>query len=113
MSLSPRPLDIPLQPGMILSCEPGLYRENHYGIRLENLVVCEEREVTPFGCFLGLRTLSFYPFEEKLIDPELLDRHEKEWLMAYYRKTEELFHAHGLILLMKDRRRILEKKLTG
>jgi Xaa-Pro aminopeptidase len=74
------------QPGMILSNEPGLYREGQYGIRLENLVV-----VTPPASIkggdremMGFETLTLVPFDRRLIDPSLLTRDELSWLNAYH-----------------------------
>lgn len=90
-SLSPRPLDQPILPGMVLSCEPGIYREGEWGIRLENLMVCEPWLETEFGNFYGFRILSFYPFEEDLILSENLDRKERNWLLCYYQEMETLF----------------------
>jgi Xaa-Pro aminopeptidase len=77
---------VELRPGMILSNEPGLYREGEYGIRLENLVL-----VTPPGAIkggtremLGFETLTLVPFDCRLIDPALLTRDELAWLNAYH-----------------------------
>jgi Xaa-Pro aminopeptidase len=74
------------QPGMILSNEPGLYREGQYGIRLENLVL-----VTPPASIkggdremMGFETLTLVPFDRRLIDPSLLTRDELSWLNAYH-----------------------------
>ena len=71
---------------MILSNEPGLYREGEYGIRLENLVL-----VTPPASDqrrqardAGLETLTLVPFDRRLIDPALLTRDELAWLNAYH-----------------------------
>lgn len=57
---------------MITSDEPGLYLEGKYGIRLENLELCVEREITDYGTFLGFDTLTMCPFERDAIIPEEL-----------------------------------------
>jgi Xaa-Pro aminopeptidase len=84
-SISPRPLDKAIEPGMVVSCEPGIYREGQYGIRLENVLVCEVDGNTEFGQFLRFRVLSFYPFEENLVDAGMLTPEEKQWLAGYYK----------------------------
>ena len=61
-----------LQPGMVISNEPGVYRENEYGIRIENLIVCVEKAETEFGRFLGFNTLTFVRLILHLIEYELL-----------------------------------------
>ena len=77
--------EIPLDPGMILSNEPGYYRPGEYGIRLENLVLVEEAEKIGDGrdqlCF---RTLTFAPIDRRLIDTALLSPGERAWLDAYH-----------------------------
>lgn len=74
--------------GIISSIEPGIYRKDKWGIRLENLVVIlpaktKERD---FGEFLRFETLTLCPFERSLIDFALLDSKEKAWLNAYHQK---------------------------
>lgn len=64
--------DAVLESGMILSDEPGLYLEGRYGIRLENLLVCEERFENEYGRFLGFSPLTMVPFERSAIDVALL-----------------------------------------
>ncbi len=77
--------DVPLQPGMILSNEPGYYREGAFGIRLENLIV-----VTPAPKLgddrdqLCFETLTFVPLDRRLIDATMLSVGEREWLDAYH-----------------------------
>ena len=81
-----------LQPGMILSNEPGYYLEGAYGIRIENLMlVSEAREVergeTPM---LGFETLSLAPIDRALIETDLLDAGETGWLDSYHARVYEL-----------------------
>ena len=76
--------DVPLSPGMVLSNEPGIYRDGEYGIRIENIMVCVEKEETAFGKFLGFETLTLCPVDTSLIDLSLLDDTEKEWLNRYH-----------------------------
>ncbi len=80
--------EVPLEPGMILSNEPGYYREGAFGIRLENLIVVEPAS-TPQGgdpereqlCF---ETLTFVPFDRRLIVVAMLAPGERDWLNAYH-----------------------------
>lgn len=77
--------EVPLAPGMCLSNEPGYYREGAFGIRLENLIVVAE--APPLGdmraqhCF---ETLTWVPFDRRLIDAGVLAPEEREWLDTYH-----------------------------
>ncbi len=81
--------EVPVQPGMVLSNEPGVYREGEYGIRTENMIVCVEKEQTAFGQFLGFETLTMCPIDTRLIDFSLLSENEKEWLNSYHRQVRK------------------------
>ena len=87
---------VELQPGMILSNEPGLYREGEYGIRLENLVLVTPPVAIKGGTceMLGFETLTMVPFDRRLIEPTVLSAQELAWLNAYHtevkRKLEPL-----------------------
>ncbi|WP_299874528.1 aminopeptidase P family protein [uncultured Sulfitobacter sp.] len=80
--------DVPLLPGMILSNEPGYYREGAFGIRLENLLVVRPAPDLPGGDahreMLCWQTLSFAPIDRRLIVTELLDKDARDWLNAYH-----------------------------
>jgi Xaa-Pro aminopeptidase len=82
---------VPLEPGMILSNEPGYYREGAFGIRLENLLVVQEAPALPGGDahreMLEWRTLAFAPIDRRLILPDLLDKPAREWINAYHRNV--------------------------
>jgi Xaa-Pro aminopeptidase len=77
---------VAFQPGMILSNEPGLYREGEYGIRLENLVLVTPPAPIKGGDreMMGFETLTLVPFDRRLVDPGLLTRDELAWLNAYH-----------------------------
>lgn len=81
---------VPLEEGMVLSIEPGFYKENHYGIRLENLVVVEK--CTMQGCkhMLCFVPLTAVPFDKRLIVREMLTTKEREWLNNYHSHVNSL-----------------------
>lgn len=77
--------EVPFEPGMILSNEPGYYREGAFGIRLENLIVVEEAaKIGDKRDQLAFETLTFVPFDRRLILKEELSRGEIAWLDAYH-----------------------------
>jgi Xaa-Pro aminopeptidase len=81
--------DEPLQPGMIISNEPGYYKTGEYGIRIENLVLVVQREIDGAEKeMLGFETLTFAPIDRRLIDVDMLEPEELIWLNCY--------HAHVL-----------------
>ena len=77
---------VALEPGMMVSDEPGYYREGHYGIRLENLLAVTETETIEGGetPMMGFETLTLAPFDGRLIAPELLTPEELVWLDNYH-----------------------------
>lgn len=85
--LSPLPLDIPLGPGMLLTNEPGLYREGQYGIRLENMLLVIKDKKTQFGNFLKFENMTFCHFERGLVDKTLLSPREINWVNDYHHKV--------------------------
>lgn len=82
---------VPLQEGMILSNEPGYYREGAFGIRLENLIVVEpapsQKAGDPERDFLRFRNLTFTPFDRRLIVAEMLTQAERAWVNRYHYDT--------------------------
>jgi Xaa-Pro aminopeptidase len=83
-NISPSENRTRIEPGMLISNEPSVYREDEYGIRTENLMICYEDEETDFGQFLKFDTVSLCYIDKKLIDKSLLDRKEIEWLNSYH-----------------------------
>lgn len=82
--------DEPLQAGMILSNEPGYYKTDGYGIRIENLVLVAPRVITGAEKdMLGFDTLTLAPIDRALVDESLLDADEKAWLNAYHARVAE------------------------
>jgi Xaa-Pro aminopeptidase len=75
---------VPLEPGMITSIEPGLYKPARHGIRHENLAVVVEAEQTEFGEFHAFETLTLCPFDRRALEPALLSPDERAWLDDYH-----------------------------
>jgi Xaa-Pro aminopeptidase len=73
-----------MEPGMITSIEPGLYRPGKWGIRIENLVLNRPAGETEFGDFLHFETLTLCPIDTRCIEPGLLRDDEKRWLNDYH-----------------------------
>ena len=89
-SISIRNSQTPLTENMITSIEPGYYKENHYGIRIENMArvmscINPEFELP----MLGFETLTLVPLDKKLIDKYLLTREEQDWLNRYHQQVFE------------------------
>lgn len=84
-SISKRGMAV-LEPGMIISNEPGFYRDGEYGIRIENLVLVNEPQIIPGGNVevMDFETLSMAPIDLRLIDPSLLNEVELRWLNSYH-----------------------------
>lgn len=75
----------PLQPGMVTSNEPGLYRAGKYGIRTENLLLVVEGDKTDeFGNFLRFETLTLFPYDTRLIDCSMLTKQEIKQVNDYH-----------------------------
>ncbi len=78
------------EPGMFTSNEPGFYKTNEYGIRIENLVLCVEDQQNEYGRFLRFETMTLFPIDTTLIDFSLLTKEEVDWLNAYHQKVQAL-----------------------
>ena len=81
--------DVPaaLEPGMVMSDEPGLYIEGKYGIRCENMLAVEHWKSNEYGDFYRWRNLTLFPFDKSLIEWEIMTPEEKEWLDAYHKEV--------------------------
>lgn len=93
---------VPLEPGMIVSNEPGYYKAGHYGIRIENLLIVTEPETIPGGDrkMMGFETLTLVPIDLRLIEPKLLAAGEIAWLNAYHARVRDVIGPH----LVADRK---------
>jgi len=93
-SISKRGKDVALQPGMVMSVEPGYYKAGAFGIRIENLVAVRVLDPQPQGAerrTLGFEALTLAPYERRLIEVSELSGAERAWLDEY--------HAHVRLML--------------
>lgn len=94
-NISPAPRPTALQPGMIVSNEPGYYEPGQYGIRIENLLLVKESTIHGSAKpFLEFEVLSFTPIDRNLIDVELLDEVELKWLNDYHAEVKRRVLPH-------------------
>ncbi len=87
--ISPHPIDVELKKGMLLTNEPGLYREGRYGIRLENMIIVDEAHKTEFGQFMKFENMTLCHFETSLMDKHLLSDPETNYLNSYHEQVYE------------------------
>jgi len=78
-----------MEPGMITSNEPGLYRAGRWGVRIENLVANRLWQASEFGEFLAFETLTLCPIDTRCIEPSLLRADEIAWLNDYHDTVRE------------------------
>jgi Xaa-Pro aminopeptidase len=82
--------NVALQPGMIVSNEPGYYKTDAYGIRIENLVAVREAKIEGADRrYLEFETLTLAPIDLACIEPGLLTEAERQWLNDYHRRVRE------------------------
>lgn len=87
--------DVPLAPGMILSNEPGYYREGAFGIRIENLILVEVAPQLGDGRDqLAFRTLTWVPIDRRLIVTEMLSPAERDWIDSYHAEVAARMGLH-------------------
>ena len=95
---------VELLPGMILSNEPGYYKENEYGIRTENLVVIKENNDKK----LYFENISWCPIDLDLIESSMLDQIERHWLNTYHKKVYDTLEMY-----LENKERDWLKKVTS
>jgi Xaa-Pro aminopeptidase len=86
---------LPFEPGMILSNEPGFYREGHFGIRTENLLIVVPAPDQPDGNLTNLlefETLTYVPIDRRMILRDMLNSDEIEWLNSYHQTCRDKIH---------------------
>ncbi|TFW16839.1 aminopeptidase P family protein [Massilia arenosa] len=95
-----------MEPGMITSVEPGLYKPGRYGIRIENLVLNVPFQTTEFGEFLRFETLTLCPIDTRCLDLSIMRPDEVAWLNAYHETVRARLapHVSGAALAWLQRR---------
>ncbi len=80
---------------MVTSNEPGIYRANEYGIRIENLIVTQEfKKTEDFGTFYNFETITLCPIDTKPIVKKLLTKKEAKWLNNYHEMVYSKLKKH-------------------
>lgn len=97
-----------LEPGMVTSNEPGLYLEDRYGIRTENLVAVELWKTTEFGPFYQFKTLTMFPIDKTLMDLSIMTPQEIKWINDYHAQVYERISP----LLDEEEKRWLKDKTS-
>ncbi|MCK5673867.1 MAG: M24 family metallopeptidase, partial [Spirochaetales bacterium] len=109
-TISQKAVDTAIKEGMVTSNEPGIYLENRYGIRIENLILAVKSNIGKTENFLEFETLSLCPLEPELIDSEMLTDLQKEWVNNYhdkvYNKLAPLLEESERVWLKGKTRRI-------
>ena len=81
---------VTLEPGMVLSDEPGLYKEGKHGIRIENLIAVTEAQTTDFGQFYTFEVLTCCPYERDLIVKSMLTADERRMVDEYHQWVRDM-----------------------
>lgn len=101
---------VALEPGMLLTNEPGVYKEGKFGIRIENVMVVVKDEVNECGEFYKFETISYCPIDLNGVKVELLNKDEKNWLNNYhktvYNKLSPFLNEEEKELLKEETREI-------
>ena len=108
-SISPSadgPGNVVLEPGMLLSDEPAIYRDGEYGFRTENLILVSDDIENVFGRFLAFRTMSLCYIDTELIDQGMLGKEELDWLNDYHKRV----YTRLSPLLDENEKKWLQKK---
>ena len=93
-SISPRYNKTTIKPGMVITNEPGIYRDMKHGIRLENIMLVVEAGKSEFGEFYKLEPLTLAPFDKQAINFAILDANEINWLNNYHDKLYKELSNH-------------------
>ncbi|HHH53436.1 MAG TPA: aminopeptidase P family protein, partial [Bacteroidetes bacterium] len=95
-----------IKPGMLTSNEPGYYKDGHYGIRIENLILAIDDQETEYGKFFKHTTVTIFPLDTKLIDESILTKAEVQWINDYQNEVYEKLSPH----LDNDEKKWLREK---
>ena len=91
---------------MITTIEPGVYKFDKYGIRIENNLLCIKAFETQDGEFYKFETITYVPIDKKGLDLSMLSKEEIEWINSYhktvYEKLSPLIEEESLLEFLKD-----------
>ncbi|MDR2775745.1 MAG: aminopeptidase P family protein [Tannerella sp.] len=93
-SIRPEENPVKLQLGMIVTNEPGIYRNHRYGVRTENMMLVKRAMTTDFGDFYGFETLTLCPIDTTPIIKEMMTDEETAWLNSYHQTVYEKLSPH-------------------
>ena len=93
-NISPGFVDEKLLPGMVVTNEPGVYREGKHGVRIENIMLVVDADESEFGKFYKFEALTLCPIDTKPLMLELLTEDEKNWLNAYHNQVYKKLSPH-------------------
>ena len=80
---------LPFHAGQVITDEPGIYLAGRFGVRIENMLLCQEAQQTECGRFLCFECLTLCPYDRRLIDLDMLQNEEREWLNQYHGLVRE------------------------
>ena len=93
-SISPGMIDQAILPGMVVTNEPGVYLPGRYGIRIENILLCEDHTATEHGKFYRFEALTLCPIDTRVVRKDLLDAEETAYLNNYHATVLERLSPH-------------------
>lgn len=104
------PNSVKLEKGMVITNEPGIYKEGKHGVRTENIMLVVEEEKTEFGQFMSFEAITYCPIDLDGIDKDMLTGKEKQWLNDYhkmvYKKLSPYLDEEHKTWLKKETREI-------
>lgn len=87
-------VSVPLEEGMILTDEPGIYISGSHGIRIENELIVRKGNKNAYGQFMYFEPVTFAPIDLDALNASLMSQQEKDWLNTYHAKVQELIGPH-------------------
>ncbi|SCY00753.1 aminopeptidase P family protein [Alkaliphilus peptidifermentans] len=93
-NFSQLPNNTKLEKGMVITNEPGVYREGKHGVRIENTLLVIEDEKNEFGQFMKFKTISYCPIDLNGINVDLLTTEEKTWLNNYHQEVNKVLSPY-------------------